>query len=74
MAVPKRKTTPSKRGLRRSHDALHIPTFTTCEECGADKLPHQACLSCGFHRGLYVLKIKNRNQVKENKRKKQNNE
>ena len=74
MAVPKRKTTPSKRGMRRSHDALRTPASSICKECGEEKLSHQACLSCGFHRGFYILKIKNKNQIKENKRKKQNSE
>ena len=27
MAVPKRKTSPSKRGMRRSADALKAPTY-----------------------------------------------
>ncbi|PKQ05986.1 MAG: 50S ribosomal protein L32, partial [Alphaproteobacteria bacterium HGW-Alphaproteobacteria-12] len=27
MAVPKRKTTPSKRGMRRSADALKQPAY-----------------------------------------------
>ncbi|HEV7306264.1 MAG TPA: 50S ribosomal protein L32, partial [Ensifer sp.] len=27
MAVPKRKTSPSKRGMRRSADALKTPTY-----------------------------------------------
>ena len=28
MAVPKRKTSPMKRGFRRSADALKAPTYT----------------------------------------------
>ena len=27
MAVPKRKTTPSKRGMRRAHDKLDAPAY-----------------------------------------------
>ena len=35
MAVPKRKTSPSKRGMRRSHDAISPMSFQECPHCGA---------------------------------------
>jgi len=69
MAVPKRKTTPSKRGLRRSHDSLTVIKSTKCKECGEEKLPYSACLNCGFYKGIYILKIKNKNKIKEEKKK-----
>jgi ribosomal protein L32 len=34
MAVPKRKTTPSRRGMRRSHDALNKSSMMECDNCG----------------------------------------
>ena len=34
MAVPKRKTTPSKRGMRRSADALANPTYVENPDSG----------------------------------------
>jgi ribosomal protein L32 len=40
MAVPKRKTTPSKRNMRRSHHALKAKPFQECPNCGELKLPH----------------------------------
>ena len=40
MAVPKRKTSPSKRNMRRSHDALAMPTFQDCPNCGELRRPH----------------------------------
>ena len=55
MAVPKRKTTPSRRGLRRSHDALTAVVSSECPECGEIKLSHHMCPSCGFYRGRSVL-------------------
>lgn len=54
MAVPKRKTTPSRRNMRRAHDAL-VPTNTaSCSNCGSDKLPHHICPSCGYYKGRQV--------------------
>lgn len=44
MAVPKKKTTPSKRGKRRSHDALKpITGFVVCPECDLPVEPHRIC-------------------------------
>ena len=55
MAVPKRKTTPSKRGMRRSHDAIKATFGVNCTNCNSIRLPHNACLKCGFYRGKKVL-------------------
>ena len=49
MAVPKRKTTPSRKGMRRSHHALNYSTFVECSNCGELKLAHHICNSCGFY-------------------------
>jgi large subunit ribosomal protein L32 len=43
MAVPKRKTSPSRRGMRRSADALKAPTYIEDKETG-------------MYRGRQVLK------------------
>jgi len=55
MAVPKRKTSPSKRGMRRSHDAISHLNFQECPNCGELKLPHNLCRSCGHYNGREVL-------------------
>ena len=47
MAVPKRKTSPSKRGMRRSHDSLKVEAFQECPNCGELKRPHHVCSACG---------------------------
>lgn len=59
MAVPKRKTSVSRRGMRRSHDALnrHI-AVASCTNCGADHLPHHVCPSCGYYRGRHIVSVK----------------
>lgn len=57
MAVPKRKTTPSKRGMRRSHDALKVEAHQECPNCGELKRPHHMCGSCGYYNGREVLAV-----------------
>lgn len=55
MAVPKRKTSPSKRGMRRSHDAIQPMSFQECSNCGELKLPHNLCRACGHYNGREIL-------------------
>ena len=58
MAVPKRKTSKTRRDKRRSHDALK-PNLALihCENCGAWKERHRVCLECGTYRGRQVFAI-----------------
>lgn len=51
MAVPKKKTSKSKRNMRRAHDALTPINLAPCSHCGAPRLPHSVCETCGFYRG-----------------------
>ncbi len=55
MAVPKRRTSRSKRDKRRSHDAIRNPARSTCPQCGEPKLPHRVCGNCGTYRGREVI-------------------
>jgi len=55
MAVPKRKTTPSKRGMRRSADALKAPTYVEDKNSGELRRPHHIDLKTGMYRGRQVL-------------------
>ena len=55
MAVPKKKTSPSRRNMRRSHHALKPVANVECSNCGARKLPHHLCPSCGHYKGRQVL-------------------
>ncbi|RYG02310.1 MAG: 50S ribosomal protein L32 [Caulobacteraceae bacterium] len=58
MAVPKRKTSPSKRGMRRSHDALTAPTYVEDKNSGELRRPHHVDLKTGMYRGKQILTIK----------------
>lgn len=55
MAVPKRKTTPSRRNMRRSHDALKAAAYAECPNCGELKRPHHVCGACGHYREREVI-------------------
>ncbi|QHL89850.1 50S ribosomal protein L32 [Sphingomonas changnyeongensis] len=57
MAVPKRKTSPSKRNMRRSHDALRATAFQECPNCGELKLPHNVCGACGHYNGRQIITV-----------------
>jgi large subunit ribosomal protein L32 len=55
MAVPKHKTSKSKRDMRRTHKKTAAPNLTTCAQCGEPKLPHHACSTCGTYKGRTVV-------------------
>ena len=55
MAVPKRKTSPSRRGMRRSHEALNSSAHHECANCGELKRPHHVCSHCGYYDGREVV-------------------
>jgi large subunit ribosomal protein L32 len=55
MAVPKKKTSKSKRDMRRSHDALTVPGMSTCPQCQEPKPAHRVCPSCGTYKGKEII-------------------
>lgn len=57
MAVPKRKTSKTRKRKRRSHDRLAAPAMTKCSHCGQTKLPHSVCPNCGHYAGREVIRI-----------------
>ena len=59
MAVPKRKTTPSKRNMRRSHHALKSTNTVEDAHSGEIKRNHHIDLKSGMYRGRQVLDAKN---------------
>jgi len=48
MAVPKRRTSRSKKGSRRSHHHAHPKAVQYCNRCGQATLPHRVCGNCGY--------------------------
>ena len=58
MAVPKKKTSKSRRNMRRAHDALSPATIAECKNCGEMKRPHHVCGACGHYADREVVKAK----------------
>ncbi len=58
MAVPKRKTSVSKRNMRRSHDSMKKINVILDKDSGEPRLPHQIDLSTGMYKGRQILKKK----------------
>lgn len=52
---------------RRSHHALKAQTLATCE-CGATRVSHRACPSCGRYKGRVVVDLAKKAQVRSAKR------
>lgn len=57
MAVQQNRKTRSKRGMRRSHDRIKLPTFATDSETGEQHRRHHITAS-GFYRGKQVVQPK----------------
>jgi large subunit ribosomal protein L32 len=55
MAVPKDRTSRSKRDKRRSHHALAMPARSVCPKCKEPKAPHRVCPNCGTYRNREVI-------------------
>ena len=51
MAVPKRRTSKSKQGMRRSHHHRKPLGSQYCPRCNEPVLPHRICENCGFYQG-----------------------
>lgn len=54
MAVQKSRKSPSKRGMRRAHDALTTPTLSVDRTSGEWHLRHHVTKN-GFYRGRQVI-------------------
>ncbi len=51
MAVPKRRTSKTRKNRRRAHDGLALPARSNCPQCGTIRAPHRVCQECGFYSG-----------------------
>lgn len=64
MAVPKRKQSRARSRSRRTHQVEHVTSITSCLNCNAPLKSHQVCATCGFYKGVKVLKTKAERSVK----------
>lgn len=58
MAVPKKRTSRGRRGMRRSHQALKAPTYIEDKTSGELRRPHHLDLTTGMYRGRKILEPK----------------
>ena len=57
MAVPKRKTTVSKRNKRRSHHKISNVNVVEDKKSGEYRMSHHIDLKTGFYNGKKILDI-----------------
>jgi len=57
MAVPKRKTSVSRKKMRRSHHKLSSVNIIEDKKSGEYKLSHHIDLKTGFYNGKKILDI-----------------
>jgi large subunit ribosomal protein L32 len=55
MAVPKYKTSKSKRDSRRAHIKLATPGLSVCSNCHTMIRPHRVCPECGYYKGVQIV-------------------
>ena len=55
MAVPKRKTSKSKKNMRRSHLALNKINIIEDKDSGEARLSHRIDTSTGMYKGKLIL-------------------
>ena len=55
MAVPKRKTTPSRSGKRRSHIRFSTKNVVEDKQSGEYRLSHHIDLKTGIYKGRQIL-------------------
>ena len=65
MAVPFRRTSKTKKRMRRTHLKKEVGAITTCPKCGASVRPHRACTKCGYYKGNEVIKTTESNEESE---------
>lgn len=68
MAVPKKRTTKSRRDKRRQNIFLKKPAITKCSKCGNLLLPHTLCSFCGYYKGREVVNVLGKMTKKERKK------
>ncbi|MGM0602793.1 MAG: 50S ribosomal protein L32 [Bacillota bacterium] len=55
MAVPKKRTSKTRKRKRRTHKKLSGPTLVECSHCHSMVLPHRVCPDCGHYKGEKVV-------------------
>jgi large subunit ribosomal protein L32 len=65
MAVPFRRTSKTKKNMRRTHYKITPNELTTCSNCGEAIKPHRVCPKCGYYKGKNVVKEDKKEKTEE---------
>lgn len=59
MSQPKKKTSRSRRDIRRFalNNKIKKPTAVTCPNCNEPTRPHTVC-ACGYYKGKEILSVR----------------
>ena len=57
MAVPFRRTSKTKKRMRRTHLKKTAANVVTCPNCGEPIRAHRACSKCGLYKGKEVIRV-----------------
>lgn len=58
MAVPKKRTSSSRRDKRRAqHDKVSAPGLSPCPNCDELMVSHRVCPACGHYKGREVIAV-----------------
>jgi large subunit ribosomal protein L32 len=57
MAVPKRRTSRSRKLKRRTHHNATPKAVQACPRCGDPRRPHRVCPSCGYYAGKKRIEV-----------------
>lgn len=57
MGVPAFRQTHGRSRRRRAHQALKPLHSVSCPNCGEVKMPHRACMKCGYVRPGLSLRL-----------------
>jgi large subunit ribosomal protein L32 len=55
MAVPFRKTSKTRKRMRRTHYKLEANGMVKCPNCNALIRPHRVCGECGYYKGEHSI-------------------
>lgn len=64
MAVPFRRTSKTKKRMRRTHLKKTVPGMTVCPNCGESLKPHRVCTKCGYYKNKEVI-VTNKAETEE---------
>jgi large subunit ribosomal protein L32 len=66
MAVPKTKTSKSKKRIRSAANfKAHTNAMTECPHCHVARQPHTVCNNCGYYKGTKFLETANDKKEKK---------